>query len=160
MRLFKNKKKDCTLAGGELSEETPSERELSDRGNAMVEFLGVGFMLMVPTIYFLLAVFAVQSSTMAANAAADQIAQTISNQPLDTLDTSLATRSAQFAVNDYGVDAKNMQVQVNCGSDCSRSDSVRVEVTVNVQLPLIPWVKDASFAKVSASSTVWGGRYR
>lgn len=132
----------------------------SEEGNAMVEFLGLGFMLMVPTIYFLLSVFAVQSGTMAAHAAADQAAQTISNQPLDQMNSQTAQQAAQFAARDYGIEPENLRVAVSCGNDCSQSDSIRVNTTVKVQLPLIPWVRGASFAEVSSSSFVWGGRYR
>lgn len=126
----------------------------------MVEFVVLGFMLMVPTMYFLLAVFTIQSGSMAANAAAEQAAQSIENQGLESLSSSSVTQSAQLAAQDYSVSAQDLSVSVNCATDCSEQQAVQVAVTVQVHVPLIPWISGATLGQVHSHATVWGGRYR
>lgn len=171
MPLFSGRKKNgCKEPGtGKRNEgclsangfsELGSETELADTGNAMIEFIVLGLTLMIPTLYFLLAVFNVQSAALAANAASSaavQYAQTISREELSA---QHVTAVAQLATSDFKIPAESINVQFECDAECSQTSTVRVQVTVHAQLPLIPWVAPAGFVDLTSTAVGWGGKYR
>lgn len=147
----------CSTPCDSTKSSTGDDRE---HGNAMIEFIGLGLMLMIPTIYFLLSVFSVQSASMAANAASQQAVQMIQAHPIEQVNEASVTAAAHFAAADYSVDSNRVSVSVNCSGNCAAASSIRVDTRVEVALPLIPWVSGASFATVDSSAMVWGGKYR
>lgn len=130
-----------------------------ERGSAMIEFIALGTMLFVPTIYFLLTIFAIQSAGFAASAASQQGIIAVRNMgenrqmSLDNVHTI-----ASIAVQDYGIDSSQLAVEARCAT--SACDQVTVRTTVTVDLPLIPWIAPGGVGTMSSEATWWGGKYR
>lgn len=134
--------------------------EDSESGNAMIEFVVLGLMLMIPTVYFLLAVFQIQSAALAANAASQQAVQLAASTPRDQITSQGMTAAAQLAAADFKVAPENLSVSMSCEGGCSEQSPIRVDVTVQATLPMIPWIAPGGFAELHSSATSWGGKYR
>ncbi|GGH59405.1 hypothetical protein [Rothia aerolata] len=137
-----------------------NQAESSETGSAMIEFLGLGLMLMIPTVYFLLAIFSLQSGAMAAIAASQQAIQVIENSPRSAISNSSVQRSAAFAAADYGFAPEQVAATVSCTGDCTEESALRVDVAISVNIPLIPGMNNQEMAEMTSSATAWGGKYR
>lgn len=75
----------------------------NDRGNAIVEFLGVGIVLLLPLIYLVLAVFEVQRNLFAVKEAAREAGRALATA--DSLDSGVARAryAADLALQDQGL---------------------------------------------------------
>lgn len=142
---------------------------MDDDGSAALEFIAVGVILLVPLVYLITALGAVQEQTLGVEAAARHTARAIALAP-DA--ATAATRSEQVlaSISDqYGIDAGSMKVSVTCAPRevaCpSAGATVTVTVVTSVSLPLVPpifGVDEASSigvegAAVQKLSRLWGG---
>jgi Flp pilus assembly protein TadG len=115
-------------------------RRLSgDDGNAMVEFVYLSLLLMIPLFYALLAVFQIQGAAFAVTEAARQAGRAFARA--DTVDdgTALADKAVQLALKDQGVSG-TVTPQFACDpTPCDLSAGQRVETTVSytVSLPFV-----------------------
>ncbi|MBM7051035.1 MULTISPECIES: hypothetical protein [unclassified Rothia (in: high G+C Gram-positive bacteria)] len=149
----------CTQdAGAEDPQE--STAQTAESGNAMIEFIVLGLMLLLPTVYFLLAVFSVQSAALAANAASSAAVQYAQSTPREQLSATNVSQVAQMAASDYKIPPDSTSIVFNCVADCSASSAVQVTVTVEAQVPLIPWIAPGGFAELSSTAVGWGGKYQ
>jgi hypothetical protein len=142
----------------------------SERGNAALEFVTAGLILLVPTVYLVVALASVQGAQLAAAGAARQAAR-VYVQARDMTDAaSDASAAVAFALADFGLTPDAARVQVVCAPHpdacLTRLGTVTVTVRVAAPLPLVPDVlemrHDASVA-VQATSTqrvsrFWGTR--
>lgn len=128
-----------------MRRESPSPAEAaceSERGSAPLEFIGVGLILLVPLVYLILALGAVQQQTLGAEAAARHTVRAISLSP--DAATAAARTDAVLAsvVREYGMTEEAVSVAVACvpaGAGCpSAGATVRVRVSTRVALPLVP----------------------
>lgn len=111
-----------------------------ERGSASLEFLTVGMLLLVPLVYLVLALAAVQGGALAVEGAARQAAR-VAVQAGDRAAAEAAVeRAVQVALADYGVDAGEASVALDCQAlDCALPGSrIRVSVRASVGLPLVP----------------------
>lgn len=113
----------------------------SERGSASLEFITAGMLLLVPVIYLVLAVAAVQGATLATEGAARHAARVY----VQAGNTSMASAQAQRVVNvalaDFGIPANTARVDINCSGRClSPRSLVTVSVSVDVPMPLVPAV--------------------
>ncbi len=131
-----------------------------ESGSALLEFLALGLLLLVPTLYFLLAVFSLQSGAMAANAASHQAIQLIQAAGYRSIEQAQLQQAAVFAASDYGVPADSVTIAASCLGDCSAQASIRVEVTVSLALPLLPGEGPGSMAQLHSHATSWVGKYQ
>lgn len=140
-----------------MASETDIEHD-AEAGGAMIEFIVLGTLLLLPTIYFLMAVFSLQSGAMAAAAASQQAVQVIESTENRQQSLGLVHSAAAFAVQDYGISAD----QVNASAACldEACDKIRVSVTVSVKMPLLPWSPPGGIAEMTSNSMWWGGKYR
>lgn len=120
----------------------PHRRALLDRlheddGSAVVEFLGLALVLLVPVIYLLLFVSQAQAAAYGAVAAADQGAKAAVAQEQETAAASVHA-VARRTLKDYGVLADRYEVTVECSpGDCrSREPGMVAQVRVRVAVPL------------------------
>lgn len=129
----------------------------SQRGSAVVEFIFLGTLLLIPVVYLVLAIGSLQGGSFASVGAAHQAAKVFASA--DSSDEGLrrAERAAMLAVTDQGFDASAVTMDIACSSDkCLEPGStVTVQIFVEVPLPLIPSMPglDLAAATVSASST-------
>lgn len=126
-----------------------------DEGSAIVEFLGLGITLLIPIMYGVLTVFSLQASVMAAHSASAQVAQYVRELPKEqSLSQAQANELATLVAQDYGVAASDISVALSCSSSCGSNDTIRVDVSVNARLPLVPIGNGV--VPVSSYSMSWG----
>lgn len=132
-----------------------------DRGSAIVEFVALGLLLLVPVIYFVVALARVQAGSFAVVAASEQAAQAISVLDGKNLDSDQVREVAAVAVADQGFGAEDLSLTVSCSDgSCSRSGAVAtVGAHLSVELPGIPGFAHARVATLHSRVTVISGRY-
>lgn len=74
-----------------------------EAGNAIVEFVFVGLLVMVPLIYFLLAVFDLQRNTFAVTQAAREAGRAMATAPTVAAGKARAQYAARLALADQGL---------------------------------------------------------
>ncbi len=119
-----------------------------DEGNALVEFVYLGLLLMVPLVYVLLTVFQVQSAAFGVTEAARQAGRAFARA--DTLDQGLARAdaAAALALQDQGVHDGG-RPEIACSDVCLTPGST-VTVTVRYRVRLM--FLGTFFARSSAPS--------
>lgn len=109
-------------------------------GSASLEFLTVGIILLVPLVYLVLALAAIQAGALGVEGAARQAAR-VAVIAADRGESDAAVdRAVLVALVDYGIDAAAASVSVICDrTDCLEPGArVSVSVLARVELPLVP----------------------
>ncbi|WP_237195454.1 pilus assembly protein TadE [Rothia nasimurium] len=130
-----------------------------EQGSALVEFIGLGALLMVPTVYFLLSVFAMQSAAFAASNASSHALQVIQFLPPEQRNQSAVQTVAALTAGDFGLDANTVTATLSCEDVCAAGERMSVDVTVEVGLPLVPWPGAPTLATMTSQAVSWGGDY-
>ncbi|MEX1079255.1 MAG: hypothetical protein WED09_09135 [Homoserinimonas sp.] len=112
----------------------------NEDGSASLEFITAGMLLLLPLVYLVLVMSAVQAGALAVEGAARQAARVFVQGETVAAATAQAERAIQFALADYGIDAADATVRVSCApAEClTRLGTVTVDVGVSVALPLVP----------------------
>ncbi|SDO01401.1 hypothetical protein SAMN05216368_10947 [Cryobacterium flavum] len=114
----------------------------SEAGSASLEFITAGMILLVPLVYLVLALSALQGGALAVEGAARQAARVYVQSPDEATATVRARRAVAFALEDYGLSAGDAEVQIECAGGSSHCLTPRGLVTVTVRigiaLPLVP----------------------
>ncbi|UWF76877.1 MULTISPECIES: TadE family protein [Microbacterium] len=117
-------------------------RARGEEGSAALEFIVVGLLLLVPLVYLVITLGAVQEQTLGAEAAARHTARVIGQAP--DAETAAARGDAVLAsvVREYGMEADAVQVSMSCApatDPCPDAGAVVVvTVRTRVSLPLLP----------------------
>lgn len=114
-----------------------------DTGSAVVEFLGVALLLLVPTVYLVLVLGRMQAASFAAESAALEAGRSYVTAPTRAEGEAAALASVRLALADQGFDDDAADVlSVACSSSPCRApgSTVTVTVQVTVDLPLVPGV--------------------
>lgn len=139
-----------------------------EEGSAALEFIAVGVILLVPLIYVVIALGAIQEQTFGAEAAARHIARIVARAPDATTATQRSDAVLTRIVDEYGLDDDAVDVMLVCiprAVECpSAGATIIVTVTTRVGLPLVPEVfgLDRSMAvpvqaeAVQKVSRLWG----
>lgn len=132
-----------------------------DRGSAIVEFVALGLLLLVPVIYLIVTIARVQSGAFAVVAASEQAAQAISVLDGRNLNTAEVQEVAAVAVADQGFAARDLSLAVSCSDgSCTSSGAVAtVRADLTVELPGVPGFAHARVAALHSQVTVITGRY-
>lgn len=132
-----------------------------DEGSAVVEFVALGTLLLVPVVYFVLAVAQVQAGAFGVVAAAQQASQVLARAEPGALSASGLTAAAQLAAADQGFAPDRLALRVECSDGaCAAPGAVAtVHATLEVPLPLVPGFTDLDVAVLTSSATVVIGRY-
>jgi Flp pilus assembly protein TadG len=114
----------------------------AESGNASLEFLTVGMILLVPLVYLVLTLAQLQSGAFAVEGAARQAARVyVQSANLEEAEES-AARAIEFALADYGIDGSTATVDVSCSPNpnvcLTRQGFVTITVATSVSLPLVP----------------------
>lgn len=111
-----------------------------ERGSASLEFLTVGILLLVPLVYLVLALAAIQAGALGVEGAARQAARVAVAAAAGAGSDAAVARAVQVALADYGIDAAAASVTVRCDrADCNEAGArVSVSVAALVELPLVP----------------------
>lgn len=127
-----------------------------DDGSAVLEFTFLGLLLLVPVVYLVLTVGAVQGASFAVVGAADQAAKVFVQAETCEQGHARAQQAVRFALNDFGLPSERATVTITSGGTCLEpGSSVTVAVDVRVPLPLIPTMPglNTSAATVDSSAT-------
>jgi hypothetical protein len=127
-----------------------------DAGNAIVEFVYLAVLLMVPLVYVLLTVFTVQSGAFAVSSAAREAGRVFAtSRDIDEAD-GRSLMAARLVMADSGLSLSPDQLRISCApSPCRLEPGSRVYVVVSyrVPLPLVPrFLLDRAPASVRVTS--------
>lgn len=148
---------------------TDARRRLgSDHGTAALEFVTAGLILLVPTVYLVVALAAIQGAELAAAGAARQAARVYVQADDEEDAAAQASSAVAFALADFGLPENAATVRIACSprpdACLTRLGTVAVTVQVRAPLPLVPDVldlrRDAAVTVQAAStnrvSRLWG----
>lgn len=130
-----------------------------ENGNALIEFIVLGTMLMLPTMYFLVTVFTLQAGAFAASNASQQSLQYLQQTSAENRSQGTAQTVAERAASDFGIDPGKVSTQLGCENTCGRGERLTVSVSIEVPLPLVPWPGAPSIATMTSQAISWGGIY-
>ena len=111
-------------------------------GSAALEFVTVGVILLIPLVYLVITLGAVQEQLLGVEAAARHTARVIGQA--DDAATAAENSDALLAnvIDEYGMDADSVEVSISCtprANECpSAGATVIVTVSTVVSLPLVP----------------------
>jgi hypothetical protein len=140
-----------------------------DDGSASLEFITAGLLLLVPLLYLVLVMAAIQAGALATEGAARQAARVYVQAADDREAQSRAQTAVDFGLADFGLKHANAHMTVACEPDpdtcLTRRGFVTVTVTAFVPLPLVPNILSFAgplVAPMTATSTeqvsrFWGG---
>ena len=128
-----------------------------ETGSALVEFVFIALVVLVPLIYIVAGFSAVQRGVFASTAAAREAGRAIGTAPDAETGRTRALRAAELAVEDQSVDAADVRVAyAPAGASCEAAggytpmltpgEEFSVCVTVTVRIPLLPEFIDANTA--------------
>ncbi len=141
----------------------PIRRRRDERGTALIEFIWLGILLLVPLVYILLSVFEVQRGAFGVTAAARAAGRAYVLADDDARGKADALAVARVALEDQGLGDTPFDLGVSCTPqprNCHTAGST-ITVTINskVQLPLLPSVLGGgtpSFRLDAAHSVPYG----
>lgn len=134
-----------------------------EQGSAIVEFVFLAVLLMVPVVYLILTVGQVQGGAYAVVGAADQAAKVFVLHQDPAVAEGAAVQAMEMAVTDMGFDPANAQLSISCDGGCFTPGSlVTVHVELRVELPVVgslPGVT-ANAATVDSTASQKVGRFK
>lgn len=112
-----------------------------ESGTALVEFVWLAILLLIPLLYIVLAAFDTQRAAYAASAAARSAGRAFVTAPDQATAYGRAAAAVRLAYQDQGIDTIP-RVRISCRPDpgnCLTPGSVvRAEIHSSVDLPLLP----------------------
>ncbi len=113
-----------------------------DDGNAIVEFVYLAVLLMVPLLYVLLTVFQVQRAAFAASSAAREAGRVFVTADDVGVAEERARTAAGIVLRDSGLSLDGDDLRISCSSSPCLEPGSRVVVVIShrVTLPLLPKV--------------------
>ena len=133
-----------------------------EEGSATVEFVFLSLLVLIPVLYFILAVTRIQAAGFAVSGGADQAARLAVHAKDEGSARAAMERAVDLALADQDIPSGTAQMTVTCQpEECQRpGTAVTVQVTVDVELPFTPPGLGLDVAHVSASGTQIVGRFR
>ncbi|MGV8976756.1 MAG: pilus assembly protein [Cellulomonas sp.] len=113
-----------------------------DAGNAIVEFLAVTVLLLIPILYLVLLLGRLQAATFAADGAAAEAGRAYAQASTPDLGSARAVAAVAIALRDQGFD--DVEPATSLVLDCSSvpclqpGSDVSATVQFSVQLPFVP----------------------
>lgn len=108
-----------------------------DGGSAVVEFVTVGVLMLVPVVYLVVAVAGVQAAAFATESAAREAARIVVTTPDEGLSEDRVVAAVGWALRDQGIDADPARAAtVVCAARPCLTPGADVAVTVRVEVPL------------------------
>lgn len=133
-----------------------------ESGTAIVEFVWLAILLLVPLLYIVIAVFVAQRTAYAASAAARSAARAFITSPDQPTAYARAETAARLAFADQGLAAAPMTVRITCrpdpGACLSPGSVVTAEVRSSAALPFVPRILGDNTPRIRVES-VHGAPY-
>ena len=134
----------------------------TDEGNALVEFVYLAVLLLVPLVYVLMTVFLVQRAAFGATEAARQAGRAYARSASISQAQNRGTAAARLVLRDQGITAA-VTPRYQCLGGCLVPGSrVRVTVTYLVKLPVLGSLfgSDRAGVRVQATHTEYVDTYK
>jgi len=111
-----------------------------DDGNAIVEFVYLAVLLMVPLVYVLLTVFKVQGAAYAVSSAAREAGRVYATSDVIDEGGPRALVAARLVMRDSNLTLPGRDLRISCSSDPCLAPGSRVNVVIeyDVSLPFLP----------------------
>jgi predicted RNase H-like HicB family nuclease len=127
-----------------------------ERGSAVLEFIFLGLILLVPVVYVILSAAQLQGGSFAVVGAADHAAKVFvaADTPEDA--EARARQAALVTLEDFGFSAGQADIKISCDGLClAPGSTATVAVRLEVPLPLIPTMPgvNTSAATVESAAT-------
>ncbi|THJ66294.1 hypothetical protein E8P82_09005 [Arthrobacter echini] len=138
------------------------EADDRERGSAVVEFVFLGVLLLIPVVYLVLTVAQLQGGSFAVVGAADQAAKVYVDAATPAQGEERAREAVRIALSDFGFSQDQAAMEISCSAQCLAPGSlVSVVVRLEVPLPLMPATAGSSpaAATVDAAATQIVERY-
>ena len=131
-----------TRAGRRLMRRVSARGSCGDSGNAIVEFLGIALVLLIPLVYLVLVLARLQAAGYAVQGAAKDAGRAYVLSASATEADSRAQAAVVLAVRDQGFSADDAHLAARCSiSQClNPGTDVTTTVTILVTFPGIPSV--------------------
>lgn len=108
-----------------------------DAGSAVVEFVTIGVLLLVPVVYLVLTLGRVQAASFAAEGAAREAVRLVVAAPTAAEGEARAVAATGWALRDQGFgDDPGRALTVTCSAAPCLTPGADVQVTVRVDVPL------------------------
>lgn len=113
-------------------------RHDAEDGSAVIEFVFLGVLLLVPVIYLILTVGRLQAASYAVSTAAREAGRAFVTSPEHASPLARAERAAELSFADHGFTGG--RIKIRCQSQPCLSPDARVDVdaVVEVPLPFVP----------------------
>lgn len=132
----------------------PPRATAAERGSAVVEFVFLGVILLVPLVYLIITASQLQAASYAAVGAADHAAKVFVAAGSESEGAAMANDAVARAVANMGLDAGAGTLRYTCSGPClDPGTTVTASVTVKVSLPFLPHGLDASVGSASSTAT-------
>lgn len=127
----------------------------TDEGAAMVEFVLLAVVLVVPLCYLVLAVFDLQSEAFGANAATREAARVFVRAPSTAVGEERARAAAELTLSDHGVDLDPTSLTLSCSASPCLTPGATVKVTYRstVRLPFVPVIGSREIISVPITAS-------
>jgi Flp pilus assembly protein TadG len=137
----------------------------ADGGNAIVEFVFLAVLLLIPLVYVLLTVFQVQRAAYAANAATREAGRAFATSDSDAEGYARAYAAAAVALADHGMTLAAGQPEIGCSAQPCLTPGAALDVSLDTEVPLpfLPRVLDGrapASIGVSARHVAYVDEYR
>lgn len=134
-----------------------------ESGESTIEFIGVSLVLLIPLVYLVLVVSAIQRATFATEAGVQEAARIISLYP-DEAGEAHARLGVYTAIGDQGFppDPEAFEIICESGACPAAGSTARLRTKVDVNLPLLPAFLDSvlpSIVTITSERTVTWGEY-
>ncbi|OKL53646.1 hypothetical protein BSZ39_08470 [Bowdeniella nasicola] len=135
------------------------ERLHDENGAAVIEFVSITVLLLIPALYLIATLFSMQAATFAAEGTAREVARIMSEARSEDSARAHAQAVAQMSAHDLGLDADDVELSITCSTaSCTDPKAyIDVVVTVDQPLPLIPmFLADRLGSRVSIAANAVG----
>lgn len=135
----------------------------TDAGSAVVEFVFLAVLMLVPLFYFVMVLARLQAGAYGVSAAAREAGRAYVTAPVPGEAATRATSAAELAFVDQGFPREG-KIEITCdGEPCLRpSGRIRITAMVSVPMPLVPAFFSGSVPMqipVSATHVVTADRF-
>lgn len=137
-----------------------ANRSSADDGTAIVEFIVLAVLVMIPLAYAVLVVLKVHSATYATVTAAREAGRAYVTADNTTSAAARARAAARLALADQGLPEPQLHIACTGGACLSPGSAISVEVRADVAIPLIPNGDGRGVIPVSAEHTSPVDTYR
>ena len=132
----------------------------AESGSAIVEFVVLAVLVMVPLAYAVLVVLEVHSATYATVTAAREAGRAYVTADNTSAAAARARAAARIALADQGLPEPHLRITCLDGACLSPGSAISVEVKTTVPIPLIPHGDGRGSIPVSAQHTAPVDSYR